>query len=59
MIEFGGRLGYASNVSPTNADFDRHFIAAKERLTTAIDLFRECGADGWVTRTEKALAELS
>ena len=32
---------------------------AKEQLTNAIDLFRECGADGWVTRTEKTLAELS
>ena len=32
---------------------------AKEQLTKAIDLFRECGADGWVTRTEKALAEIS
>ena len=31
----------------------------KEQLTKAIDLFRECGANGWVTRTEKALAELS
>jgi tetratricopeptide (TPR) repeat protein len=31
---------------------------AKEQLTKAIDLFRECGADGWVTRTEKTLAEL-
>jgi len=32
---------------------------AKEQLTKAIDLFRECGADGWVTRTEIALAEIS
>ncbi len=32
---------------------------AKDQLTKAIDLFRECGADGWVTRTEKTLAELS
>src|SRR3989339_145184 len=32
---------------------------AKEQLTKALDLFRECGADGWVTRTEKALAEIS
>ncbi|HYA12773.1 MAG TPA: tetratricopeptide repeat protein [Syntrophales bacterium] len=31
---------------------------AKEQLTKAINLFRECGADGWVTRTEKKLAEL-
>jgi len=29
---------------------------AKEQLTKAIDIFRECGADGWVTRTEKDLA---
>jgi len=32
---------------------------AKEQLTKAVDLFKECGADGWVTRTEKALAKLS
>jgi hypothetical protein len=32
---------------------------AKEQLTKAIDLFKECGADGWVTRTEKTLAEIS
>jgi class 3 adenylate cyclase/tetratricopeptide (TPR) repeat protein len=32
---------------------------AKEQLTKAIDIFRECGADGWVTRTEKTLATLS
>jgi len=32
---------------------------AKEQLTKAIDIFKECGADGWVTRTEKVLAELS
>jgi class 3 adenylate cyclase/tetratricopeptide (TPR) repeat protein len=31
---------------------------AKEQLTKAIDLFRECGADGWVERTEKILAEI-
>ena len=31
---------------------------AKEQLTKAIDLFRECGADGWVTRTERELANL-
>jgi len=31
---------------------------AKEQFTKAIDIFRECGADGWVTGTEKVLAEL-
>jgi tetratricopeptide (TPR) repeat protein len=29
---------------------------AKEQLTKAIEIFRECGADGWVERTEKVLA---
>ena len=32
---------------------------AKEQLTKAIDIFRECGADGWVTRTEEKLAGLT
>jgi tetratricopeptide (TPR) repeat protein len=32
---------------------------AKEQLTKAIDIFRECGADGWVTRTGEKLARLS
>jgi len=33
-------------------------VAAKEQLARAIDLFRECGADGWVTMTEEKLARL-
>lgn len=32
---------------------------AMEQLTKAIDLFKKCGADGWVARTEKALTEIS
>ena len=32
---------------------------AKEQLTKAIDIFKKCGADGWVERTEKTLATLS
>ena len=31
---------------------------AKEQLITAIDIFRDCNADGWVERTEKVLATL-
>jgi hypothetical protein len=31
---------------------------AKEQLNKAIDLFRECGADGWVTMTEEKLTKL-
>jgi tetratricopeptide (TPR) repeat protein len=32
---------------------------AKENLTKAIEIFKECGADGWVEKYEKELAELS
>ena len=31
---------------------------AREQLAKAIELFTECGADGWVTRTEEKLAGL-
>jgi class 3 adenylate cyclase/tetratricopeptide (TPR) repeat protein len=33
-------------------------LKAKETLGKAIDIFRECGADGWVEKYEKELAEL-
>jgi len=32
---------------------------ARENLRTAIDIFRQCGADGWVTKYEKELALIS
>jgi len=31
---------------------------AKEQLAKAVDIFKECGADGWVEKYEKELAEL-
>jgi tetratricopeptide (TPR) repeat protein len=31
---------------------------AKENLSKAIEVYKECGADGWVTRAEEALAKL-
>ena len=30
---------------------------ARENLLTAIGIFRECGADGWVERYEKELPQ--
>jgi hypothetical protein len=30
----------------------------KENLTKAIEIFKECGADGWVEKYEKELASL-
>jgi predicted ATPase/class 3 adenylate cyclase len=32
---------------------------AKENLIKAIDIYRECGADGWVEKAEKELASIS
>jgi hypothetical protein len=32
---------------------------AKEQLGRAIDLYKECGADGWVTKAEDELGRLS
>jgi hypothetical protein len=32
---------------------------AKENLIKAIEIFEECGADGWVKKTEKKLASFS
>jgi len=34
-------------------------LKAQDNLTKAIDIFRECGADGWVTRMERKLASLT
>ena len=31
----------------------------KEQLTKSIDIFKECGADGWVTRTQQELVSLT
>ena len=31
---------------------------AKEQLGRAIDIYKECGADGWVTKAEEELARL-
>ncbi len=31
---------------------------AKENLKQAIEIYKECGADGWVTKAEEALAKI-
>jgi len=31
---------------------------AKENLNTAIEILKECGADGWVKRAQEALANI-
>ena len=32
---------------------------ARENFVTAIEMFKECGADGWVEKYEKELAVLN
>jgi hypothetical protein len=32
---------------------------AKEHLSKAVEIFEECGADGWVKKYEKELTSLS
>ena len=34
-------------------------INAKENLNKAIEIYKECGADGWVEKAEKELASTS
>jgi len=33
--------------------------SAKENLSKAIEIFKECGAGGWVEKTERELTALS
>ena len=34
-------------------------LKAQEKLRKAIEIFKECGADGWVKKYEKELASLN
>ena len=36
-----------------------NLLKAKENLSKAIEIFKDCGADGWVDKYEKELATLS
>jgi len=38
--------------------FTGNSIKTKEKLDSAVNIFKRCGADGWVNRFEKELAEL-
>jgi tetratricopeptide (TPR) repeat protein len=64
-IETNKKYGMKWNLArdyALNADlFERKgdLPKAKEKLSKAIEIFKECGADGWVEKYEKKLAELS
>jgi tetratricopeptide (TPR) repeat protein len=49
--------GYALYADLLKRKGDR--LKAQENLGKAIEIFKECGADGWVTKAEKDLATLS
>ena len=68
--EVAGKIGPAQGeqLAPGDAGGDRrvgqHLLVivfahpAVEKLGKAIDIFKECGADGWVEKYEKEIAEL-
>jgi tetratricopeptide (TPR) repeat protein len=63
-IEFDKRYGMMWNLAQDYALYAELFrrkndvSQAKEKLNKAIDIFKESGADGWVAKYEKELAEL-
>jgi len=54
MIELAKSNALYADFFKKKGDIQR----TKEQMTKAIDLFRECGADGWVEKYEKELATL-
>jgi tetratricopeptide (TPR) repeat protein len=55
MRYLGGDYAFYAELFKRKGDVSQ----AKEKLSKAIEIFTECGADGWVERYEKELAEFS
>jgi len=64
-IEADSRNGMKWQVATDHACYadwfkkKRDIHGAKEQLTRAIEIFRECGADGWMEKYEKELVNLT
>jgi tetratricopeptide (TPR) repeat protein len=64
-IEAGEKNGNVADIGSTYASYAELFkrkgdrLKAKENLGKAIEILKECGADGWVEKYEKELAALS
>jgi len=59
--KINGMKWHLGGVYALNADFFRRKgdqSKAKKNLSKTIEIFRQCGADGWVVKYEKELAEL-
>jgi len=63
-INADGRNGFRWQLAADHAAYANWFTrksnkqGAKEQLASAIDIFRKCGADGWVERYEREIALL-
>jgi len=55
MWSLGGDYALYAELSKRKGDLPR----AKENLVTAIEIFKQCGADGWVKKYGKELASLT
>jgi predicted ATPase/class 3 adenylate cyclase len=64
-IETNQKYGMKWNLAQDYALYSEFYkrkselLKAKEALSTAIEIFKECGADGWIERYEKDLVALS
>jgi tetratricopeptide (TPR) repeat protein len=64
-IEINKKYGMRLYLAIDYAQYSELFIKkgdqskAKENLNKAIEIFKQCGADGWVEKYEKELASLS
>jgi tetratricopeptide (TPR) repeat protein len=54
MCELGTDYAFYANLLKRKGDL----AGAKEKLGKAIEIYRECGADGWLKNVEQELAEL-
>ncbi len=57
-----GMMWYSARSRALYAEFLRRksdLPKAREQLSRAIEIFKDCGADGWVTKYEEELAKLS
>jgi hypothetical protein len=55
MFELGNDYALYAELFKRKGDQSK----AKENLNKVIEIFKECGADGWVKKAEKELAALS
>ena len=64
-IEMNQQVGFRLYLGYNHSFYAQFFksqnnpLKAREQMNKAIDIMKECGADGWVERYEKELAEMN